>query len=80
MVVSVEWKKMLSLQLMLTFGALFLKCRSAVCLNPAVSQFTGVVSVPVRLTQNSLAVTALNHRNVPLLSQGWPLYSFSQFT
>lgn len=38
--------------------------QSVVYLNQAVSQSTGVVSVPGRLTQSSLAVTALNHRNV----------------
>lgn len=54
--------------------------QSVVYLNQAVSQSTGVLSVPVGLTQSSPAVTALNHRNVPLLSHGLPLYSFSQFT
>lgn len=51
-----------------------------VYLNRPVSQSTAVLPAPVSLTRSGPAVTALHHRNVPLLSHGLPLYSFSQFT
>lgn len=46
-------------------------------LNQAVSLSNWVLSVPVRLTQSGPAVTALSHRNVPMLSHGLPLYILS---